>query len=183
MTLSYSNFNSIKVRLKLYTVGALVVSPSFQFHKGTIKTSPRSLSPLAWSYFNSIKVRLKRGIMDKKKYIDVYFNSIKVRLKPEVVDYVFDMSQFQFHKGTIKTLHHYKVLTKKRDFNSIKVRLKRLCCRLCGRLSSFQFHKGTIKTTGECAPIVPPWRFQFHKGTIKTAWPTMQLNPERISIP
>ena len=36
-------FNSIKVRLKLYTVGALVVSPSFQFHKGTIKTEDKHI--------------------------------------------------------------------------------------------------------------------------------------------
>ena len=31
------------------------------------------------------------------------FNSIKVRLKLEIVDGLVDCSQFQFHKGTIKT--------------------------------------------------------------------------------
>ena len=54
-----SDFNSIKVRLKLGVAVFFLPLLAFQFHKGTIKTSsshpPRTLAP----HFNSIKVRLK----------------------------------------------------------------------------------------------------------------------------
>ena len=56
----------------------------------------------------------------------LHFNSIKVRLKLNQGTFSFDTrEQFQFHKGTIKTLHQILHLL----------------------LSIiFQFHKGTIKT-------------------------------------
>ena len=75
-------FNSIKVRLKLsYLSSGPLHSQSFQFHKGTIKTSAH------------VEV-----------YVDVsYFNSIKVRLKPLMVASLMPFLIFQFHKGTIKT--------------------------------------------------------------------------------
>ena len=99
--------------------------------------------------------------------------------------------EFQFHKGTIKT-----VWTKARHaalshFNSIKVQLRHKRRRLVASAwISFQFHKGTIKTPA--GPSVPTFLanfnsikvqlrrkrdrkpigwgfvFQFHKGTIKT---------------
>ena len=57
--------------------------PSFQFHKGTIKTLILStLSTLPGAYFNSIKVRLK--------------------LTYKIAYLIRDL--FQFHKGTIKTV-------------------------------------------------------------------------------
>ncbi len=33
----------------------------------------------------------------------IYFNSIKVRLKPKPVILKYEIEEFQFHKGTIKT--------------------------------------------------------------------------------
>ena len=76
--------------------------PSFQFHKGTIKTMPKRTRTVPLCHFNSIKVRLKRN------------------------GSTFNMSsdEFQFHKGTIKTGYkpgHPPVCS---NFNSIKVRLK-----------------------------------------------------------
>ena len=61
---------------------------------------------------------------------------------------ITDISKFQFHKGTIKTIPSLIInIITICYFNSIKVRLK-----LVGDgagswvMSSFQFHKGTIKT-------------------------------------
>ena len=57
-----------------------------------------------------------------------------------------DIKEFQFHKGTIKTL----IISTNDEliphFNSIKVRLKRAGIRLGSCFPTFQFHKGTIKT-------------------------------------
>ena len=56
----------------------------------------------------------------------LHFNSIKVRLKPPVVnDVTSPTSEFQFHKGTIKTIYPL-------DIDGFPI--------------EFQFHKGTIKT-------------------------------------
>ena len=57
------------------------------------------------------------------------------------------LSQFQFHKGTIKTI----------EFTAA----------LAGILK-FQFHKGTIKTVPPLLRQLRAQLFQFHKGTIKT---------------
>ena len=55
-----SNFNSIKVRLKLApSQKGLLDQQSFQFHKGTIKTKQTQNSFGPEGHFNSIKVRLK----------------------------------------------------------------------------------------------------------------------------
>ena len=98
-----------------------------------------------------------------------YFNSIKVRLKLALEELGQTVSQFQFHKGTIKTepqntirtaqgthFNSIKVRLKRSlvipimvgisDFNSIKVRLKPFCTLMAKAGSLFQFHKGTIKT-------------------------------------
>ena len=53
-----------------------------------------------------------------------YFNSIKVRLKPPVAIREITDAEFQFHKGTIKTVFKRKAGFRVTDFNSIKVRLK-----------------------------------------------------------
>ena len=54
-----SDFNSIKVRLKLATYTRSPFSNVFQFHKGTIKTSFCIENNSSVLNFNSIKVRLK----------------------------------------------------------------------------------------------------------------------------
>ena len=54
--------------------------------------------------FNFIKVRLKLYTAEKMRLEPKYFNSIKVRLKLSCSNpYTVSSSQFQFHKGTIKT--------------------------------------------------------------------------------
>ena len=90
------------------------------------------------------------------------FNSIKVRLKQESTILVICSSEFQFHKGTIKT-----------SILNLLILLQ----------SKFQFHKGTIKTL----PLLPLTlcliRFQFHKGTIKTHSNEAHATRDEISIP
>ena len=54
-----SYFNSIKVRLKLKTKMDNNIPLSFQFHKGTIKTVYDTDFLALYEHFNSIKVRLK----------------------------------------------------------------------------------------------------------------------------
>ena len=74
-------FNSIKVRLKLTLASRIIVPCTFQFHKGTIKTVAACTICATSPYFNSIKVRLKHPTALIECAI----------------------AQFQFHKGTIKT--------------------------------------------------------------------------------
>ena len=79
-----------------------------------------------WTYFNSIKVRLKRIEYAEAVFGLFYFNSIKVRLKRTLLSGEKGQKpQFQFHKGTIKTIPQ----------PSLQLSDTR-----------FQFHKGTIKT-------------------------------------
>ena len=56
-------------------------------------------------------------------------------------------AQFQFHKGTIRTL---------KFINRSSVG------------SEFQFHKGTIRTGAAVGGLAGGVPFQFHKGTIRT---------------
>ena len=79
------------------------------------------------------------------------FNSIKVQLKPYVALYAADVPEFQFHKGTIKTLVERRQLEIKAHFNSINVQLKLPMYGYNSVSLPFQFHKGTIKT----APVSP----------------------------
>ena len=77
--------------------------------------------------------------------------------------------QFQFHKGTIKTVTRNETKYTIRNFNSIKVRLKLAAAGLSAVGSAlFQFHKGTIKTPFFKSSNSVDTIFQFHKGTIKT---------------
>ena len=82
-SLRLSDFNSIKVRLKLGAVKDGISSLLFQFHKGTIKTSPPCITISTSSNFNSIKVRLK--LQGRAALLNA-------------------QNLFQFHKGTIKTV-------------------------------------------------------------------------------
>ena len=75
-------------------------------------------------YFNSIKVRLKLNIEKAHVTKRQYFNSIKVRLKLSSEKICNYEHQFQFHKGTIKTLLKRLFIKHYLYFNSIKVRLK-----------------------------------------------------------
>ena len=75
-------FNSIKVRLKPVFLMRLIC-----FIEN----------------FNSIKVRLKPMSPYYLDRILQNFNSIKVRLKRSAVTGLGAISEFQFHKGTIKT--------------------------------------------------------------------------------
>ena len=52
------------------------------------------------------------------------FNSIKVRLKRDNLSEIDKFTQFQFHKGTIKTYVKASKMLLTSHFNSIKVRLK-----------------------------------------------------------
>ena len=54
----------------------------------------------------------------------VHFNSIKVRLELWNRTNKQKVSQFQFHKGAIRTLRLVQAVTMLRYFNSIKVRLE-----------------------------------------------------------
>ena len=150
---SLHNFNSIKVRLKLYDrINIIIFQTLFQFHKGTIKTSDILAvpSPLDVFQFHKGTIKTPLGI--------VSFPLILI---------------FQFHKGTIKTLVLTEHYLHQSHFNSIKVRLKLKQDLIEDYMTPlFQFHKGTIKTKLDAIPKGWIYRFQFHKGTIKTmkAW-------------
>ena len=98
------NFNSIKVRLE------------------------QTLHLQDFTYqgnFNSIKVRLELVLLSLLLKLIHHFNSIKVRLEP-TLRFILSVkgSEFQFHKGTIRTnlVRHSRIV--KTYFNSIKVRLE-----------------------------------------------------------
>ena len=100
-----SNFNSIKVRLKLNGYREFSTPYQFQFHKGSIKTLKIVVKVLIYALFQFHKGSIKTG-RSRQKVKAVFI--------------------FQFHKGSIKTV----VPSVKEDvdlhFNSIKVRLKHL---------------------------------------------------------
>ena len=75
-----------------------------------------------------------------------HFNSIKVQL--ELLGRCLEPlpSEFQFHKGTIRTHYRYREQSENINFNSIKVQLERPCRHYHRRVLPFQFHKGTIRT-------------------------------------
>ena len=76
-------------------------------------------------YFNSIKVRLELQPWICSCGWERNFNSIKVRLEHVWrVPHAVRLQQFQFHKGTIRTVDEY--------YSSFAPK--------------FQFHKGTIRT-------------------------------------
>ena len=55
-------------------------------------------------------------------------------------------TQFQFHKGTIRTFGDTMRCMMQDNFNSIKVRLERKAVYGIDTIFQFQFHKGTIRT-------------------------------------
>ena len=74
--------------------------------------------------FNSIKVRLERECRTNDRKEEVNFNSIKVRLERSRRVDGRAFIEFQFHKGTIRTLRCPKRCLGTLHFNSIKVRLE-----------------------------------------------------------
>ena len=56
------NFNSIKVRLERTVTSVALTLPTFQFHKGAIRTRISDMVKENPAYFNSIKVRLEPSI-------------------------------------------------------------------------------------------------------------------------
>ena len=157
------------------------------------------------SNFNFIKAQLKlhtEYFLIKQR---TDFNSIKVQLKPAQIVKERLLSQFQFHKGTIKTIANFRVrilfakfqfhkgTIKTRiiiinrmivlHFNSIKVQLKPAPVLLSDITPLFQFHKGTIKTAYQQPQQPPVNKFQFHKGTIKTGRASDRSSCASISIP
>ena len=98
------NFNSIKVQLELSGSQASYYSQmSFQFHKGTIRTSWLEREDEILDYFNSIKVQLELIEYGKVAAHVNYFNSIKVQLERRSSALLLSSTEFQFHKGTIRT--------------------------------------------------------------------------------
>ena len=84
------------------------------------------VSTLSESNFNSIKVRLEHWSVRAAIPAPPNFNSIKVRLELRLTpELPATFWQFQFHKGTIRTIGRHLTLFK---------------------FSAFQFHKGTIRT-------------------------------------
>ena len=99
------NFNSIKVQLELIALNSSGSPPlSFQFHKGTIRTLPAFLSEGLRCYFNSIKVQLEQKYRKQGTARLLNFNSIKVQLEQHILHAWEIAPEFQFHKGTIRTL-------------------------------------------------------------------------------
>ena len=76
------NFNSIKVRLKHIDPVTIGLVGAFQFHKGTIKTSPNAPEIRPYNAFQFHKGTIKTVVS---------------------VDTTIINHEFQFHKGTIKT--------------------------------------------------------------------------------
>ena len=106
LLLNISNFNSIKVRLKLLALAYPYGTCRFQFHKGTIKTSLSWQERRVRQGFQFHKGTIKTVVVDDLEAAKDYFNSIKVRLKLEdAEDDEIVITWFQFHKGTIKTTY------------------------------------------------------------------------------
>ena len=84
----------------------MLMTTVFQFHKGTIRTSiEQSRRGCGQLNFNSIKVQLERTLLQCFLQLSKNFNSIKVQLEPAFLSFALCvLPQFQFHKGTIRTM-------------------------------------------------------------------------------
>ena len=112
-----------------------------------------------------------------------YFNSIKVRLELGNTTPILFLHQFQFHKGTIRTIPETSPYQLYNHFNSIKVRLEQLNPLKVLVKILFQFHKGTIRTENGWIYTADSSIFQFHKGTIRTPCIIAMQPVIDISIP
>ena len=74
--------------------------------------------------FNSMMVQLKHMVISIIYLVMLNFNSMMVQLKRfSTLGNVFKQT-FQFHDGTIKTMHRYYVQPLLQHFNSMMVQLK-----------------------------------------------------------
>ena len=135
-------------------------------------------------HFNSIKVRLKLIRADNRIFRTQFqFHKGTIKTLRLVSCYLF-FTRFQFHKGTIKTFGcFYRFTPVCSDFNSIKVRLKlnRNIERL--RITEFQFHKGTIKTLRLLVSILILLYFNSIKVRLKLPSALLARGWRAISIP
>ena len=122
-------------------------TPSFQFHKGAIRTINRLQIIFSVRVFQFHKGAIRTLISDHLRPPFAYFNSIKVRLE----------------------LYLSWLLLKLIYFNSIKVRLERKAkIIMMTGTPTFQFHKGAIRTLKPADADADGTQFQFHKGAIRT---------------
>ena len=118
-------FNSIKVRLELIVLfHFLNVMCYFNSIKVRLERDTGLKRQNRLTHFNSIKVRLERFRLHLVWIYISYFNSIKVRLELAILRIDTNKAQFQFHKGTIRTLQLLPFCLLLLHFNSIKVRLE-----------------------------------------------------------
>ena len=97
-------------------------------------------------YFNSIKVRLEPWSASAEIFwTEFQFHKGTIRTGEHIFQ-VARISPFQFHKGTIRTSPSRTLPFSVRYFNSIKVRLELPTDMWFTRGDEFQFHKGTIRT-------------------------------------
>ena len=119
---------------------------SFQFQKGAIRTCLLQLVLLLLLHFNSIKVRLEpTSPFANEKVTTFQFHKGAIRTNNYLVSddklYIF-----QFHKGAIRTVIKANIKSICIYFNSIKVRLEPLKRQEPLPVAVFQFHKGAIRT-------------------------------------
>ena len=96
------------------------------------------------------------------------FNSIKVRLEPLFSLGRDTLTEFQFHKGTIRTYQFPQKMSTDCLFQFHKGTIRTEDIYLFYFVRLFQFHKGTIRTFIPSMVICAILIFQFHKGTIRT---------------
>ena len=97
-------FNSIKVRLEQIWRTLPNSLYTFQFHKGTIRTSNINIRFLNLLNFNSIKVRLEPTSWCSTTSVIGVFQFHKGTIRTVLGGYAdFGGLAFQFHKGTIRT--------------------------------------------------------------------------------
>ena len=98
------HFNSIKVQLEPSSQHRRSANPSFQFHKGTIRTyCTQSLSVLITLFqFHKGTIRTDRFCSDRLRSSGFQFH--KGTIRTWCLGSFFTMgTEFQFHKGTIRT--------------------------------------------------------------------------------
>ena len=98
-------------------------------------------------HFNSIKVQLEPSwFVASARRTEFQFHKGTIRTTA-IMNQFTVMEIFQFHKGTIRTAKACQIMRIFFNFNSIKVQLEHLVgAFLISWVQPFQFHKGTIRT-------------------------------------
>ncbi|GEM_PF-1322835 len=120
------DFNSTMVRLKVNpTCRNYVVNITFQFHYGSVKSSPRTI-PLKrpWRF-------------------QFHYGSVK-RPMPSMA--ASSANRFQFHYGSVKSFASKRYAATPAHFNSTMVRLKAKTWNSTSVDVTFQFHYGSVKS-------------------------------------